>query len=375
MPRKKAASRRSTRKPRDAGHVTLDDIAQACGLSRMSVSYALRGNRRFVSEANIAKVRAAAQRLGYDPATAHAARSLRYRKVDATVASYVAAMFFPVHKLNTQYYALLFQGVQEAFLADGFGVLSCSFDPERGAVEEQLPPIFRRGDVDGAVIFTPNYPQSDLAAGLRAMPGFDHRPIISLLEPTPDSSLVQFDDEQIGRLQADHLLDLGHRQLLYFKNAAVHSYIVERRLQGVRQAIEARRLDPAKHLHLAPWVWHDPRGLETATRAVLKQFPKVTGVLTPNDGAGVPLARMLRQLGKRIPDDLSVLGVDDCQPLLDPAEQNIWTTVRVPLEALGRTAARVLIDQVLHHGAARSTTTLPTELVIRKTTAPPRKGR
>ena len=370
-----AKKRSSPRQRADGGRrITLDDIAEACGVSRMTVSYALRGHRQFVSESNIERIRQVAQRMGYDPAVAHAARSLRYQNQSTNVASYVAAVFFPVQLLEMHYYAVLFQGIQQAFLENRFGVLSCSVKRDGPALADQLPQIFRRGDVDGAIIMPSVGYDARLVEALRGTPGFVDRPMVSLLEPMPECDNILADDQAVGYLAASHLLRLGHRNLLWFRNPEVTNHSVEQRHLGHKRAFDELGLNMTEHLHIEPWIWEDPRGVEAAIRDILDRLPGITGILAPNDGTGIPLARALRRLGYRIPEQISIIGADDCEAMLGPEDRNIWTTVRVPLLELGRAAASRLIDRINAPQQTPETIEKPVELIERGTTAPPCQG-
>ena len=353
--------------------VTLDDIAAACGVSRMTVSYALRGHRQFVSESNIDRINIAARKLGYDPAHAHAARSLRYKKQGTNVASFVVAVFFPVQLLETHYYAMLFQGIHEALLERRFGALSCYVEKGQTPLADQLPQIFRRGDVDGAIIMRSSGYDASLVDALRNMPGFGDRPIVSLFEPIAGCHSVLADDVQIGRLAASHLLELGHRKLLRFRNPDATNYMVEQRLIGHNRAFQEAGFDCEQHLITEGWIWDDPRGIEAAIEQILKLHPDITAILAPNDDTGISLTRALRRLGWQIPGDISIIGADDCEVMYGPDDQNFWTTVRVPLLDIGRDAATALIENIKHPDTDTKTQTLPVTLVVRGTTGPPRK--
>lgn len=355
--------------------VTLDDIAQVCGVSRMAVSYALRGQRQFVSAVKIERINKVALQMGYDPAVAHAARSLRYQKQKNTIVSYVVAVFFPVELINTRYYAILLQGIHQALKEKRFGMLSCYIQKNGPPVAEQLPQIFRRGDVDGAIIMPSAEYDVSLAESLHGMAGFGDRPIVSLIDPLAGCDAVVADDVEIGRLAATHLLELGHRHLLRFRNFAATNALVEKRLLGHQIAFKQAGLKLDPHLQTEGWIWDDLRGLEIALLEALEKHPKTTAILAPNDTNGIELARVLRRLGRRIPEDISIIGADDCDALYGSQEQNIWTTVRVPLQAIGHKAADRLIEQLAQEPAGPHIQTLPVELVVRGTTAAPHAGR
>lgn len=354
--------------------IRLQEIADYCGLSRITVSCALRGDRKNVSQQTMKRVLAAARKLGYDPAQAHAARRLRYQHAPGQVVNHLAAVFFPYTNIHERYWALILEGIQDGFLASRFGVLSCAVRPDAGNICEQLPMLFHRGDVDGAVIFaTENY-RDNLIAALREDPGFGERPIVTLPETFPGCSSVVVNDFEAGRLAAGHLLDLGHRHLMNFASRRFQSPITEQRLAGHRRAYEERGLDPSRWLHTVGFLWEPDPGLRPALEAALTKFPMVTGILCPNDLLGLQIVPLLRQLGRRVPYDISLVGVDDIEALSDAAGENTWTTVRLPLRDLGRTAAETLLALVGDDAGKSESRVLPVELVVRGSTRPPRQG-
>ncbi len=357
--------------PERRARVTLDDIARRCGLSRMSVSYALRGDRRFVSESNLAKVQAAAAALGYDPALSHAARRLRYQQHETSVTNHLAGVFFPVATLCETYWATIYQGLQKELLDHRYGVLSCSVDVRQGSVEEQLPHVFRRGDVDGAIVFPTEEYREPLVDGLRQTFGFGKRPVVTVIESLAGCSAVVADDEQIGYLAARHLLELGHRHLLCFESSRYTSELMRQRLAGHRRAIRDRGLSVEECLLVGGWIWEGNQPLGPAIAELLRRWPQTTGILTTGDGMGIRLARALRQLGYLIPEELSIIGVDDCEQLLDQHDVNIWTTVRIPLHEMGRMAAHLLLARIAGEPNTVSRCVLTPELMVRGTTAPP----
>jgi DNA-binding LacI/PurR family transcriptional regulator len=351
--------------------VTLADIAHHLGISRIAVSYALRGDRRNVSQGTIDRVQAAALELGYDPALAHAARRLRYQHTGERVLNHLVALFFPYAHIHLAYWARILEALQMQLSERGYGLLCCGVDCHR-PLTEQLPPLFRRGDVDGAIIFPVDNQRPMLREGLRALPGFAQRPIVSVLEPLPGCASVIFDDVAVGRLAAQHLLDLGHRRLLAFNPGEYCPPMTGLRLEGNRQEVIARGLSPTQVLRVGPWLWQRDEPVEQGLHELLERWPDTTAILCPNDWVGVPMARALRRLGRSFPDDLSIIGVDDTVEWFDGHEHNRWTTIALPLEELGATAAEVLVGILAEERAADTACVLQPHLVERGTTAPPR---
>ena len=356
---------------KDRRPVRLQEIAEHCGLSRIAVSYALRGDRANVSQETITRVQRAARKLGYDPSAAHAARRLRYQRTPGHVVNHLTAAFYPHTNLHEHYWASILEGLQYGFFENRFGMLSCAVWPQAGDIGAQLPELFRRGDVDGAVIFPTEQYRENLVKALRAEPGFGARPIVTLLETLPGCSSVQVDDNQAGYLAARHLLDLGHRHLMTFASPRYTSPIVTNRIAGQRRAYAERGLNSDHFLHTVNWLWDPEPGIRAALEHALADFPRVTGILCPNDGFGVQLVPVLRHLGRRIPDDISLIGVDDSEALPDAGGENRWTTVRLPLREVGRAGAELLLARVTGGAEGTEDRVLPPELVVRGSTGPP----
>jgi LacI family transcriptional regulator len=353
-------------------NVTQRDIAEKCGLSVIAVSYALRGDRSNVSQATIDRVRREARRMGYDPSRSHAARRLRYQRTDTEIVNQLVALFFPFGEMHQPYWAYMFEGMQGVLAAQGFGALTCNVDVARGPFREQLPVLFRRGEVDGAIVFATEQYRDELITALREESGFRSRPIVTLMEPFEGCSSVLVDDVAVGNLQAGHLLDLGHRHLLAFRSERYNAPAVRDRIEGYSLAFRERGLDPEAGLHIWPWIWDRGIDLQEAAQQALQGHPAVTALLCPNDAMGIDLGRALSGLGYRVPRDYSMVGVDDTDVWLDRNGQNIWTTVRLPMRDIGSRAASLLLDRIAGGRPTYTSEIISPSLVVRQSTRPVR---
>lgn len=354
--------------------VTLQDIAEHVGVSKITVSCALREDRKNVAAATIKRIKAAAVELGYDPAMAHAARRLRYQNETAEVVNQLVGVYFPFEMVVHRYFALIFRGMQNALLRRRYGLLACTWNIQGGPLGEQLPHVFRRGEVDGVLFFATEQNHRALVEGLRGEPGFGKRPIVALTEPFPDCSAVLVDDFQVGYEQADHLLTLGHRRLMHFESRRLVTYITQQRTRGMSKAVLAHGLDPTEVIVNVEWIWEAHTDWEADLRALLTAHPEVTAILCPNDDLGVPMVHALQRWGVSVPEAMSLIGTDDSEELLNDDGDNLWTTVRLPLEALGARAAELLMARIEDRDKPDTIETLPPERVVRGTTAPPRTG-
>ncbi len=377
--------------------ITIKDIAAACGVHNTTVSLALRGDTR-ISEATRARVQAAADTLGYRPSLHAAARRMRFSKANQRLINHAIGLIFPADFTGKPFFAELFRGTLDELTAQGFGVFvqghAVYAAPPNTAAPPMVPlPIFDRGELDGLIAVTDAVLLATLPE-LRANPGFADRPIVSLIKAADGCSAIVA-DEYAGAYQvATHLLDFGHRHLLFFLYGDDTDDRDGRRLDGTLQAVRDFGLDPAQHLHRfvpsAPFPWLDPvtarkpADLHVEQRVVLEAdgarllaylqaHPQISALLLLNDAMAQHVWFCLQQAGRQVPGDYSLVGFDDTDPMLNEIGHNLLTTVHVPLAEMGQAAARLLIAHLTSDAAPSQHLMLPTQLVIRNSTAPPRR--
>jgi DNA-binding LacI/PurR family transcriptional regulator len=173
------------------------------------------------------------------------------------------------------------------------------------------------------------------------------------------------DDELGARLATEHLLDLGHATVHHL-SADYPTPSGHGRTYGYQQALRERgaRVPP-----ILPTGWNP---LEARRAALEHVDDDVTALFCFNDEVAMGAMSALRERGRRVPEDVSVVGFDDT-PL-----SSVWhpalTTVRIDFEALGRTTFDLLRSMIVGGDDVASATELPPALVVRGSTAPPRGG-
>jgi DNA-binding LacI/PurR family transcriptional regulator len=174
-------------------------------------------------------------------------------------------------------------------------------------------------------------------------------------------------DERSGaEVATRHLLHLGHRTVQHL--AIPNEKDVSQRGLGWGEALRAAGREVPEAINAS---WLPSSGYEAGRRLGLRT--DVTAVLAGNDDLAVGLIRGLFDSGRRVPEDVSVIGFDD-QPFtafLRPA----LTTVRQNFPEMGRTAVALLREQLDPGRSQRQRAVLHTELVLRESTAPPPVGR
>jgi DNA-binding LacI/PurR family transcriptional regulator len=365
--------------------VTQEDVARRCGVSRSTVSLVFRENPQIPVE-TASRIRTVAAELGYSPASNQAARRLIARRYQQRILTHTVLLLLPDFYHRALYFSHLVEGIQDELMAAGFLSLICTPGTLASARKGLLPPLLASGDYDGVLVFGGLGANTEAQHVIRHANELREIPVITLLGDPPTVR----PDEYTGMLTATrHLLALGHRHLLCCLSPWGADFWAER-LRGVQAAYAEQALDPDTYLHAGGWYFGNlipPHHLEVTDltfaspgeeRFVTGQFdafsrylaahPEITAILAQNDPLARRLAYALKRLGKEVPRDISLVAFDDTDPLLDAEGRNMLTTVRVPLAEIGADAARRLVAWI-HGTRPAEPTTLPTELVVRGSTA------
>jgi LacI family transcriptional regulator, galactose operon repressor len=179
--------------------------------------------------------------------------------------------------------------------------------------------------------------------------------------------VITSDNRNGCRIAVEHLLALGHRRIAYVRGSETFTADAPR-LAGFRKAVRRAGLAPAD----TPELQGDGRfeGGERAVRELFRDGRRVTGIACYNDITAIGALRALRNLGMRVPHDVSVIGIDDIAPAswVVPA----LTTVAQQRAEMGRLAMERLIAAIegTEDPAAARTVRLPMSLTVRESTGP-----
>lgn len=338
--------------------VTLQHIADLVQVHKSTVHRIL--HRRSGTTSPLArKIDAAARDLGYKPEANHAARQLSLRRFRRQDTRRQILFYLPTGTFRAPFFQRQFHGAMDVLAGTGFDVLVRLSDE---LSDRQLPLAIERGEV-AAVISQdhPDWMAIELGLLARLHPSL-RPPLICLLQTIPDAWSITIDHHQAGRMAISHLLDLGHR----------HFIAVEQRLactEGFQAELSARGLDPQQHLA----AMHIPHGSEPhdqryagSLKRLLELQPMATAYLAPNDPAAARAIQLFSEWGRTVPDAMSVIGFDDTDPVIGPDQRNRLSSIALPLDELGRAAARCALDP---NGSPRLQI-FPVELMIRTTTGP-----
>ncbi|MFI1355553.1 LacI family DNA-binding transcriptional regulator [Streptomyces sp. NPDC020898] len=329
---------------------TSRDVAQAAGVSQAAVSLVLGDKwRGRVSEATAERVRAAARDLGYRPNLA--ARNLRL--------GHTRTVLLVVPALTTEFFAGVYTGAARIAAEHGFGVVL--YPSPEGIGPARDPFHSAQAALDGVLA------SSMAADALTAIRG-DQLPLV-MLDSDPRGSLgaatVNLDIADGVRQVAEHLLGLGHRRFLHLA-ADIPSWTFEVRAQALTTRLSGVPGTDLRTIQ-APISF---QGAQQATTAALSgPGPHPTALVCDDDKLATGAYKAIRRLGLRIPDDLSVTGLDDLAlaTAIDPE----LTTVRLDAELFGERGMQALLAVL--DGRTPTQGDIPVQLVVRGSTAPPRR--
>ena len=287
-----------------------------------------------------AAVRRSARELGYRPNAA--AQALRRGTA--------RAIALVVPDVTNPFFGQLLRGAQRAARAAGHWVALVDTENDRGWHRESFD-VLRAGPVDGFLLF-------ELEPPAKPSPG-DH--IVLIETESPHMPSVTFDVDAGATAAVGHLLALGHTRIGHLASA-IDAPTFRIREAALRRELASAGIDPDQPRATAEF------HVESATVAGHELIHEgVTAIVCDDDilAAGAYLAA--RDMGRAIPDELSIVGFDDLEiaRLLDPP----LTTVAADAELLGATAFGVLESRMAGRRTRRRTV-LPTELVVRGSTAP-----
>lgn len=344
-----------TGRGRSGGRPTLEEVAARAGVGRGTVSRVINGSPR-VSDATRAAVEAAVAELGYVPNTA--ARALAANRTDA-IALVVPE---PETRFFTEpYFSDMLRGVGAALSETEMQLLLIFAGSDRE--RRRLAQYLAAHRVDGVLLVSVHAddPLPDLLGQLEipaviSGPRSEHETL-----PSVDS-----DNYGGGRSAVEHLIDDG-RTTIATITGRLDVYGAQRRIEGYRGALLAAGREVDERL-IVPGDFTEEGG-RRAMLELLARSPHLDAVFAGSDVMAAGARQALREAGRRIPDDVALVGYDDSAipRHMDPP----LTSVRQPIEEMGRAMIGLLLDEIadrrpaVSRGLERRQVVLPTELVLR----------
>jgi DNA-binding LacI/PurR family transcriptional regulator len=346
----------SIRPVRGARPPTLDQVAELAGVSRATVSRVINGAPTVDAKIR-ATVESAIAATGYVPNLA--ARTLVTRRTDS-VALVISASDvrttdadFLNRVFTDPYFGRITAGAQEALRRNGIHLVII---PADAAAQQQVVRYLRQGHVDGVLLISSHHtdPLPELVSGLAIPVVISARPAQRI--PT---SFVDIEQGVGAQLAAEHLHARGCRRLATI-TGPLDMPAAQDRLTGFRGTLASHGIDDV------PYVEGDftRAGGEEAGRDLLSRHPDIDGLFVANDLMAEGVLQALQDLGRRVPDDVAVVGFDDSSAALACRPQ--LTTIRQPVEEMAAEMVRLLLAHIREPGRLPRSVIFQPTLVVRQ---------
>lgn len=323
--------------------VTIKDVAKQSGVSIATVSQILNNNQEKFSPKTVAKVMEAKESLNYEPD--YFARRMIMKK------SKTIGVLLP--DITNPFFSMLLSGIEKRLYQEKYVMLLCNADLDATREMEYLEELSRRG-VDGFIIATSVISNQMINETLRkkALPFI----VLDQKKAEGFSDAVLTEDYFGGQLAAEHLANLGHQKvaILVPEKASMN---IQTRLAGFQSIFPEARIIYSELSKVAG---------QDAARRVLEE--DLTGIFTTSDEIAIGLYLGLKEAGKKIPSDYSIVGYDNTE--MSEFVTPPLTTVAQPIFELGQQAAELLLERIEYPEKKWEEKTLPVHLITRLSTAP-----
>lgn len=327
---------------------TLEDVAKRAGVSTATVSKVL-SNTPYFTEATRRKVMQAVKELGYVPNLAARALSTGKTHIIAVVFPYVyEAIFADPNVMHT------LEGIEAECTQRGYNLLLSTPKLTADGTDVHYHQLIQSGYMDGLI-------------------AIDSFPLGSALEPALERGIpsvaigygqgdyvVRHDDYLGGKLIVEHLVASGHTWIGIISVPQDMNFGVEQRMWGMREAFGAAGID-FDSLPVCHGDWSTLSGAQGAAD-LLASYPDLTALLCMNDRMAMGAVQQAREMGRSVPDDLSVTGYDDITTAAIFAPPLTTVSQRAPEQ--GRVAAQMLFDVL--DGKTPASVVLPPVLIERQ---------
>jgi DNA-binding LacI/PurR family transcriptional regulator len=336
-------------KPMKIERITIRDVAARAGVSHQTVSRVINNSDR-VQEKTRKKVEAAIEELGYQPNAI-----ARYMAKGRTK---TLACFSP--NLTDYTYARIIEGAEFEARQAGYFLMTASA-PNTDTFSTLVEQLVASRRTEGLLMINPyvddRYNQLPQDSPVVYVGAQSSKSMIDAMDS------VYLDDEEAGRLATQHLVGLGHKDIALITGPMVEDCSIDR-LAGYETVLHRAGIEFVPAL-VKEGDWSASTGYD-AVNDLLAGEVNFSAIFAQNDRMAVGAIKALREAGRRIPEDVSVVGFDD-MPLASYYDTPL-TTIRQDTFRMGREAAKLLIRAIETPEKQRRHLCMPVELVLRKST-------
>jgi LacI family transcriptional regulator len=343
-------------------NVTIDDVAEAAGVARVTVSRVLNNGQNVRPETR-ERVRRAVDALGYSVnQQARALASGTSRQI------MLINIHNPEREPNSYYHAGLELGALRACSSLGFDLVTRNIDPEGGNPSSLLSSILEHERPVGIIVSPPLSDDVELLTSVRRA-GVQIVAISAGERGRTAAPAVGIDERSAARAIGEHLVSLGHRRLGFLKGPPEHR-AAALRFDGFVDALRTAGIDEQPWTATGDFTFKS--GVEAAEQ-LLRERGDITALACANDDMAAGAMLALHRAGLEIPSAMSVTGFDDT-----PMSEIVWpplTTVRQPIKFFAERAVHLLFESSDGARSSARYETVPHELIVRESTASPNRFR
>ncbi|WP_159611487.1 LacI family DNA-binding transcriptional regulator [Glutamicibacter sp. JC586] len=330
----------------------IKDVAEAAGVSIATVSRALSGRGSVSSSAQEAVQQAAAE-LGYVvSSSASGLASGRTRNIGVLV---------PV--INHWFYASVLEGISSSLMNEGYDTTLYQLTKDRAQREKIFSDFLLRQRVDAVIAVNVELDSEEVHA-LHAL----DKPLVGVGGPLPGVPTLHVDDEGISSLATEHLLSLGHERIGFIggnEETDVDFRVPSHRLTGYERALTEAGIAVDDSLCVGA-DFTMPQAYQVAKQLLGNPKGRPTAVLAASDEMAIGAILAARDLGMQVPQELSVIGVDNH----DLSEMFGLTTIEQRPHEQGNLAVAMLLRAIRGQEPAAANE-LEHKLVVRSSTTRP----
>ncbi|WP_405461235.1 LacI family transcriptional regulator [Streptomyces sp. NBC_00101] len=335
---------------RSFGTPTLEEVAALAGVGRSTASRVI-NNASGVKASTRRAVQRAIDELGYVPNLA--ARSLAGRRADAVALVMTKTDW---RLFGEPFFSEVARAVGDALAESGVQLMLTLVRTD--AERQRLVEYVRGGRVDGALLMSVR--AEDRLPDMLAEAGL---PTVLLGRRSSDEQVTYVDADNVGgaRAAVAHLVS-GGRTAIATITGPPEMYVARCRLRGYQEALEEAGLSTEPSL-----VVQGDFSVSSGRRAMaglIERHPEVDAVFAASDSMAAGALTALHAAGRRVPEDVAVIGFDDFE-LAEQTDPPL-TTVRQPMEEIGRTMVRLLLEEMNQPEVAWRHVILRTRLVVRE---------
>jgi DNA-binding LacI/PurR family transcriptional regulator len=336
--------------------VTVQDIASQTGLSPATVSLALRGKTTIPIETR-ERVKAAAQSLGYIGRRAMVSQAVLSTQPGEVGEIGMVMRHLPENPQDNPFYSVVQAGIEMGCRQHHINLVYSSLPVDRDSHILEVPRMLLEDAVDGL-----------LGVGLylnEANLNIFTRQAVPLVLVDAYASVGTFDaiqtmNEEGAYAAVEHLIQQGHRKIgIIGTHPGAFPSISERR-RGYERALATNGINERWYIDCEL----DRQPAYEAARAYFTQARSITALFCANDWIAVGVLRALRELGLRVPDDLSLIGFDD--DLLAGHITPALTTMGIDKMGMGRLAVDMLLNRIRHPETGQVQVRLRPQLIVRE---------